>query len=150
MSRFASIWAMKDGSHVINFAMRMPEKNSFVAFTRASVTFASCRRTNIIRRMTYALSGSVALMAATAINAHQPTSWYSSTMETTKTVGELQRYIQYCKKSLAFSTSVLSMLMIRPVLISGRASDLAEMVKHFSNIAAERALRQHIPPLMLT
>ncbi|PWU90637.1 hypothetical protein C3747_360g33 [Trypanosoma cruzi] len=108
MSRFASMFAMKRGSHVINFAMRIPEKNSFVAFTRASVVVARRLRSRIMRRITSALSGSVVLRAATATSALHPTSRYKRKMENTATIGELQRYMQNCRNSSARSTSVLT------------------------------------------
>ncbi|KPI82696.1 hypothetical protein ABL78_8289 [Leptomonas seymouri] len=95
IARFASMLAMNRGSHVMNFATRMPEKNSLVAFTRASVAFISFCRAAICHFMIHAFTGSVNSSANSATREHQPTKRLRKIMEMRNTMGLLQMYMQY-------------------------------------------------------
>ncbi|KAK7199406.1 hypothetical protein NESM_000914400 [Novymonas esmeraldas] len=93
--------------------------------------------------------GSVNTNTATASREDHPTMYVSSPSETEKVKGALHSCMHCCMNWFACSVSVLIMLMMRPVFISGRASALLEIVNTFSKISVFRAERYCRPPFTL-
>ncbi|KPI82678.1 hypothetical protein ABL78_8309 [Leptomonas seymouri] len=141
---------MKEGSHDMNFTTRMPDRNSFVAFKRASVTVAFSLKALYISCVSLFCSGRDKAKPSTPISAGHPTKLYSRAAPPMSCSGDPTRaQIQYTK-SFALCASLLTMLTSRPGFIVGSAMALSEIVRAFSKIIAasvhllEAAVRPHI------